>query len=74
MVEGVISGEIAGFQGGVPQPEFEKFLKDFIAGRITDIEDYNDMRNNASPQQRATLDIVRKGKNMGSRDKAEIRE
>ena len=75
LVEKSITEEIEGFQGGsVPPAEFFKFLYDYVAGRLTDPEQFDETRKKLSPAYRNVIEIIRKARATRKRDEKKVED
>ena len=68
MVDQSIESQIQSFQGGIPAPEFEKFMYDYVAGRVNSPETFDETRKRLSPSQFKSIDIIRRAKATRARD------
>ena len=64
LVNKSVMEEITNFGGGIPSKDFEKFLYDFVAGRVKSPEVFDDTRKKLSRSQSHIVDIVRRAKNI----------
>lgn len=67
LVNARVDAEIAGFQGGIPQQDFETWMYDYVAGRPIDGEVYYKM----SKYQQRLIQVIKRGKATAKRDKHE---
>ena len=68
IVFGSVENQIASFQGGIPVKEFEQFMYDYVAGRVTNPEVFDETRRRLSPSQAKSIDIIRRAKATKKRD------
>ena len=65
LVEKATSVEITALQSGLPQSDYETSIRDYVAGRPIGPEPYE----RANAEQQAVLQAIKRGVQMGRRDK-----